>query len=155
MDTRKAGSLLRRVANMHAQMQREGVDACCGGATATQCTILTELSRTGPVTLADLVRRLNLDKGWVSRAVEGMTQDGLLRKTPSPTDRRAVIISMTEAGERLAGDISGTLDSQSDRVMRRIPAAEQENVCRALALLEQALQEELKGSPILVRLDDE
>lgn len=155
MDRREAGALLRRVAQMHTQMQREGLDGCCGGATATQCTILTELGRSGPVTLAELVRRLNLDKGWVSRAVEAMAQDGLLQKEPSPTDKRAVIISMTEPGSALCCDLSDTLDRQSDRVMGRIPPAERGNVFRALLLLEQALKEELEGSPILLRLGED
>ena len=155
MDAQKAGALLRRVAQMHLQGQREGVDACCGGATATQCMILTELGRSGPVTLADLVRRINLDKGWVSRAVESMAQEGLLKKEPSPTDKRAVIISMTVSGEALCAHLNRTLDEQSDRILRRIPPEERQGVYRALALLAQALQEELEGNPILVRLADE
>lgn len=153
MDEREAGALLRRVAQLHSQMQREGVNACCGGATATQCLILTELGRSGPVTLAELVRRMNLDKGWVSRAVEAMVQEGLLQKEPSPTDRRAVIISMTERGAALCADLNQTLDTQSDRVMRHIPPAERANVYRALELLEQALKAELAGSPALIRIE--
>lgn len=155
MDAHKAGLLLRRVTQLHNQMQREGLDACCGGATGAQCVILTQLGRTGPVTLAELVRKVGLDKGWVSRAVESMAQEGLLKKEPSPTDRRAVIISMTEAGDRLCCDLNLTLDGQSDRVMSRIPPAEQANVMRALTLLEQALREELEGHPILIRLEGE
>lgn len=153
MDVREAGALLRRVAQMHGQIQREGVDACCGGATSTQCLILTELGRSGPVTLAELVRRLGLDKGWVSRAVEAMSQEGLLRKEPNPTDKRAVIISMTESGSNLCCDLNNTLDSQSDRVMRRIPPEERANVFRALALLEQALKAELDCCPPLIQLE--
>ncbi|MFZ5827609.1 MAG: MarR family winged helix-turn-helix transcriptional regulator [Bacillota bacterium] len=155
MNMQKAGALLRRVAQMHLQVQREGVDACCGGATATQCMMLTELGRSGPVTLADLVRRLNLDKGWVSRAVESMAQEGLLTKEPSPTDKRAVIISMTASGEALCAGLNRMLDEQSDRILRRIPPEERQGVYRALALLEQALKEELEGNPILVRLTEE
>ncbi|MFZ5815695.1 MAG: MarR family winged helix-turn-helix transcriptional regulator [Bacillota bacterium] len=154
MDKRKAGALLRRVAQLHQQMQREGIDACCGGATATQCMILTELGRSGPVTLAELVRRVNLDKGWVSRAVESMAQEGLLQKEPSPTDKRAIIISMTRQGEALCSDLNETLDAQSHRVMSRIPPGEREGVTRALALLEQALRAEIEGQPPLVQLED-
>jgi len=155
METSEAGALLRRVAQMHTQLQRDGIDSCCGGATATQCMILTELGRTGPITMADLVRRVNLDKGWISRAVESMAQEGLLTKAPSPTDRRAVVVCMTETGESLCCGLNLTLDSQSERVMSRIPPAERENVYRALSLLEQALREEMEGRPVLIRLEEE
>lgn len=155
MDIREAGALLRRVAQLHGRMQREGIDSCCGGATATQCVILTELGRSDPVTLAELVRRLGLDKGWVSRAVESMAQEGLLHKEPSPTDKRAVIISMSPAGETLCCSLNDSLDSQSDRVMSRIPPGERENVYRALVLLEQSLQAEAEAQPVLIRIEGE
>src|SRR5438132_4007654 len=79
MDTPTAGVLLREVARLHAHSQREQV-ACCNGTTSTQCLILTEVGRNSPLTLADLGRRTSLDKGWLSRAVETLVQEGLLTK---------------------------------------------------------------------------
>jgi len=146
MDTLLAGGLLRRVASLHTQLQRQG-DSCCGGATMAQCTILSELRRAGPMTLGDLARGLALDKGWISRSVETLTQEGLLVKTPSEADKRAVIIEMTPRGQALAEEVNGALDSLSERVLRRIPAEEQETVLRALRLLERALEEELSSGP--------
>jgi MFS family permease len=63
------GALLREVARLHAHLQRTSV-ACCAGTTVTQCTVLTELGRSGQVPLAELSRRIGFDKSWTSRAVE-------------------------------------------------------------------------------------
>ncbi len=41
MKTLVAGALLREVARLHAQMQREQL-TCCQGTTSTQCLVLTE-----------------------------------------------------------------------------------------------------------------
>src|SRR5712691_1092906 len=60
MDTPTAGVLLREVARLHAHSQREQV-ACCHETTSTQCLILTEVGRNGPLTLADLGRRTSLE----------------------------------------------------------------------------------------------
>src|SRR6185436_20853149 len=98
MDDRIMGMLLREVARLHLQMQRTSI-ACCGGTTSTQCFILTELGRSGTITLAELGRRLGLDKGWTSRAVDSMARAGLLVKTPSDTDRRTLNISLSPSGE--------------------------------------------------------
>lgn len=144
MDTLLAGGLLRRVAYLHSQLQRLE-DSCCGGATMAQCTILSELRRSGPMTIGDLARALALDKGWISRSVETLTQEGLVVKTPSETDKRAVIIEMTPRGQALADEVNSALDSVSERVIRRIPAEEQETVLRALRLLEQTLEAELSS----------
>src|SRR5258708_39989340 len=67
------GALLREVARLHTQLQRNCV-SYCAGTTATQCTVLTELGRSCSVTLATLSRRIGFDKSWTSRAVENLVQ---------------------------------------------------------------------------------
>ena len=141
MDTSTAGVLLREVARLHAHSQRERV-ACCHGTTSTQCLILTEVGRNGPLTLADLGRRTSLDKGWLSRAVETLVQEGLLTKALGDADRRTIRIALSPAGETRFQQLNETLNAHAERVMALIPSAEREQVAHALALLHQALQAE-------------
>lgn len=141
----RTSSLIRDVGRLHVRLQQETAE-CCGGITMTQCTILTEIGRKGSGTLIDLSNRLGLDKGWVSRAVETLVQEGLLNKVASDQDRRTVIISFSEAGERRFEELNSTLNAQSERVLDRVPAAERENVERALKALLTALEEEYAAS---------
>ena len=94
------------------------------------------------MTLADLGRRLSLDKGWLSRAVEALVQEGLLAKEAGAADRRTIRIALTSAGETRYQQLNDTLNTHAQRVMNRIPTAEQELVAHALAMLQQALQAE-------------
>jgi len=135
------GALLREVARLHTHLQRTNV-ACCAGTTVTQCTVLTELGRSGPVPLAELSRRIGFDKSWMSRAVDHLVQDNLIEKVPSQSDHRMVRLSLTAAGEQRMRDLNGTLNGLSERVMERIPLPEHEGVQRALTLLLAALQAE-------------
>ena len=146
MDDRIMGMLLREVARLHLQMQRTSI-ACCGGTTSTQCFILTELGRSGAVTLAELGRRLGLDKSWTSRAVDSMARAGLLLKTPSATDRRNINISLSAAGEARYNELNQALNEHSGRVMRWIPDADQPMVHGALRLLSEALKAEAASAP--------
>src|SRR6266568_254226 len=141
MDTPTAGILLREVARLHAHSQRELV-ACCNGTTSTQCLILTEVGRNGPMTLAELGRRTSLDKGWLSRAVETLVQEGLLTKALGEADRRTIRIALSPAGQTRYQQLNETLDAHAQRVMARIPPAEREQVAHTLARLYQALQAE-------------
>jgi DNA-binding MarR family transcriptional regulator len=84
-----------------------------------------------------------------------MTQEGLLSKAPKPTDKRTIIVSLTEAGGAKAAEVQSTLNIQSGRVLQRIPEAERENVARALELLHLALQSETAGEPILIDLKED
>lgn len=154
MDEMRAGWLLREVARLHSKLQQNEVAICCE-TSSTQCHILTELDRSGALTFAELVRRMNTDKGWVSRTVEAMALEGLLTKAPNPNDKRTVIVSLTEAGVAKAAEVGSTLNSQSGRLLQRIPAAEREIVYRALELLHQALERENAGEPILIKLEED
>src|SRR5918997_2606703 len=98
------GALLREVARLHLQLQRACV-ASCGDTSSTQCFILGEVHRSGPVTQADLGRKLALDKSWISRAVEALVQEGLLVKESAPDDRRTVVISLSRAGKKRAEEL--------------------------------------------------
>jgi DNA-binding MarR family transcriptional regulator len=133
--------LLREVARLHVRAQRRTLAR--DGASATQCTILTELGRAPSMTLAELSRRLRLDKGWTSRAVEQLVQDGLVDKIGSDTDRRVVALSLTRAGAAKHRRIDDTLDAQVERVIARVPEAERPVVARALAQLHDAYRAEL------------
>lgn len=137
------GALLREVARLHTHLQRANV-ACCAGTTVTQCTVLTELGRSGPVPLAELSRRIGFDKSWTSRAVERLVQDGLIEKVPSQTDHRKVRLSLTAVGEQRLRNLNCTLNNLSERVMERIPVPEHEGVQRSLTLLLAALQAEVE-----------
>ncbi|HEX2916030.1 MAG TPA: MarR family transcriptional regulator [Chloroflexia bacterium] len=141
----ETGALLREVARLHIQAQRQSAE-CCGGTTLTQCTILTELGRGGPMTLIELARRIGYDKSWTSRAVESLVQEGLLAKVPSETDRRTVIISLSDAGERRYQELNVNLNEQAERVMSHLPAEERTQVQRSLHLLLAALQVEVSSN---------
>lgn len=114
------GALLRDVARLHTHLQRLCV-SCCEGTTVTQCTVLTELSRSGPMTLAQLSRRIGLDKSWTSRAVEQLTQEGLVEKVPGGQDRRTVQLSLSGTGIARVQALDQTLNALADQALERIP----------------------------------
>jgi len=132
------GALLREVARLHVQLQRNCV-AYCGGTTSTQCTVLTELGRSGPVTLAALSRRISFDKSWTRRAVENLVQEGLVEKVGSHEDRRTVRLSLSPAGEARLADLNQTLNALADQAFEYIPADQHATVRSSLELLQQAL----------------
>jgi DNA-binding MarR family transcriptional regulator len=142
--TLPAPALLRDVARLHVRAQRQLL--ACESASATQCTILTELGRAEPTTLAELARRLRLDKGWTSRAVDQLVDEGLVDKTAGDADRRTVALTLTRSGAARHRQLEALLDEQVGRVIERIPRSERAGVARALSLLLAAYLAEL-GEP--------
>lgn len=148
-DLTQAGDLLRTVARLHSELQLQNL-ACCDVQSSTQCQILTTLGREGDQTLAALTRRLNLDKGWLSRSTDELATQGLLEKAPHPSDRRALLLHLTPAGQQAYQALDAQLNTQSSRVLARLPAGQQKAALKLLEQLSAALQAELtsgEGGP--------
>jgi DNA-binding MarR family transcriptional regulator len=138
-----APALLREVARLHVRAQRELLAR--ENASATQCTILTELGRAEPATLAEMARRLRLDKSWTSRAIDQLVDEGLVDKAASDGDRRTIALSLTRSGAARHRRIEAMLNDQVGRVIERIPRSERAGVAQALRLLHSAYVAELSG----------
>jgi len=134
-------AVLREIVRLYADAQRQGA-ACCSGTTRTQCLFITAIGWVGEMTLVELAHRLGLDKSWTSRVVDGLVAEGLLLKTPSPKDRRSVLISLSPQGHQRHAALNTTLNAHAARVMDRIPAAKREAVQEALELVLAALRAE-------------
>ena len=134
-------ALLREVARLYLQLQRSCV-AACGDTSSTQCFILGEVYRSGPITQADLGRRLGLDKSWTSRAVETLVQEDLLVKESAPEDRRTVVISLSKTGRKRAEELDRTLNEQAEQIIGRVPQRQRPGIYESLRLLRDALRAE-------------
>lgn len=136
MSTISASRLFRDLARIHVRAQRAAI--ACRSTSETQCTILTEVGRAGSLPMSSLVARLELDKGWVSRAVDQLVQEGLVRRRTHEVDRRVIEVSLTATGMSKFRDVEKCLDAQIDRVFRRLKAEDRSKVGAALALLHEA-----------------
>ena len=99
----------------------------------------------GDETLTALTRSLNLDKAWLSRSTDDLVEQGLLIKAPHPSDRRALLLRLTEAGQQAAHDLDTQLSAQSARVLARLASEDRAAAVRLLGSLSRALQAELSG----------
>jgi DNA-binding MarR family transcriptional regulator len=133
-----AGELLREVARLYTRAQRVVADCC--STTPTQCHILTELGRTGPQAMSELGQRLLLEKSWVSRAIDGLVELGLVSKSDNPADARSWIVGLTAAGKRRVRELNGTLDGHAEQLLASLSARDRESVQRSLLLLLKVLR---------------
>ncbi|MBU6497466.1 MAG: MarR family transcriptional regulator [Rhodospirillales bacterium] len=58
------------------------------------------------MTLGELSRRMMVSNGNITGLVEKLAELGLLQRIPHPTDRRAAMVRLTEAGHRSFADMA-------------------------------------------------
>jgi DNA-binding MarR family transcriptional regulator len=71
------------------------------GLTAVQWAPLMIISRGGNPTAASLARDLNTDTGAMTRMLDRLEAKGLLTRSRSTTDRRVVVLTLTDQGRDL------------------------------------------------------
>lgn len=136
----EAGEILREVARLYTRAQRVVADCC--RTTHTQCHLLTELGRSGPLPLSELGTRVMLEKSWVSRAVDAMVERGLVTKEPNPLDARSWLVTLTGDGERTVRELNATLDQHAEQLLSSLTESEQATVQTSLLILMKALRED-------------
>lgn len=95
-----------------------------GQSVARMETLGALLNLREPVSQRDLARRLRVEGATISRMVDLLHKEGLVARSPHPTDRRVNLISITEAGEAVVKDIFDTYDRVRHHMLRSFDRAE-------------------------------
>ncbi len=99
-------TLLRQRANrgMHQQ-----------GFTMARGKLLSILEHRGPTRISALAAKLGISGVSVTEAVDALERDGYVQRGPDSTDRRAVLVSLTERGHTvIAGNDSSRAQVAED-----------------------------------------
>jgi len=76
-----------------------------------------------------------LDKTTMVVTMDELERAGLAERRPSSTDRRARIIAVTEAGERIVDDANAIVAGIYDEVLAELPAGQRDAFVAGLAQL--------------------
>jgi DNA-binding MarR family transcriptional regulator len=68
------------------------------GESTTRARMLMEVAATGPVRLSVVAAAVGIAQGTASELAEALVRDGLLSRSPDPSDRRAVLLEATSQG---------------------------------------------------------
>ena len=114
----------------------------CFGVTMSQCVTLELLHREGSKTVRQTAESLGLDTSTVTRVVDVLVRDGLLRRArDEKEDRRRVYVSLTARGRSMAEKLEKCSDLYTERILERIPAERREDVLHALRVLVDVIDE--------------
>jgi DNA-binding MarR family transcriptional regulator len=98
-----------------------------------QCVLQT--AQTGELTQGELADRCALDKTTMVVTIDELERAGLAVRRPSDSDRRARIISVTEAGERMVASGREIVSRIHADVLAALPADEREGFIAGLVRL--------------------
>ncbi|MEU7970821.1 MarR family transcriptional regulator [Micromonospora sp. NPDC049089] len=101
--------------------------------------ILRHLADAGPQNVSALAARLNLDGSTVTRQVSALQRDGLITRTPDPSDGRGTVISPTSTGLQRMAAVQAARTRLYGDMLADWTTDDRETLARLLGRLNQAL----------------
>jgi DNA-binding MarR family transcriptional regulator len=130
------GYLVNRVARAFAG--RLATDLRPHGVAIGQWAVLLHLWSTDAMTQAELARRVAIEQPTMVRTIDRMERDGLVTRTPHPSDRRASRITLTERGHKLRDELIPLAAKVNREATASLTADEVATLRRLLAKLLQS-----------------
>ncbi|MDB5803729.1 MAG: MarR family transcriptional regulator [Betaproteobacteria bacterium] len=119
----------------------------------TQVRLLYELAHRDGLSATTLGRELGLDGGYLSRTLAGFEKQGLIRKSPAPTDARQNILSLTPKGRKVFAPLGRRSQEEAEALLGTLAPAAQSRLVEAMQAIEQLVEPAAPGgaAPYLLR----
>jgi len=114
--------------------------------------VLYEIASREEVAASDLTRDLGLDPGYLSRMLRGFERKGLIDRTPSDSDARRQLLTLTDTGRAAFADLDRASAHQVEQLLSDLPAANRNRLLSAMATIERLLGAPgIRDEPIVLR----
>jgi len=125
-----------------ATIADESLTAVMPSMTLQQFRALTVLCEHGPQSAASLAAALGIAPSTLSRLANRLVRDGIADRVVDPDDRRAVVLSVTRRGARIAERVKAWRLGELSRHFAELPRGDRSETARALALAGALFREE-------------
>jgi DNA-binding MarR family transcriptional regulator len=127
---------------VHHRMFRAVNDEMSGcGLSLARTKILLRLHEQGPVRPGVLAADFGLSPHSITDIVDGLERLGMAERQPDPTDRRAKLVAITDAGLASLDVANATRQRLLTHIFGALSDADRETLLRLLDSLEEAAQE--------------
>jgi DNA-binding MarR family transcriptional regulator len=120
------------------------------GMTYPRMRLIHEVAEDGPQIMSALRDRLGVSARNITVLVDGLEKEGLARRAPHSTDRRATLIELTDKGRTAHHAVYAAHADRAQALFATLSATDQRHLKRILALLADALTETsvAEGRPV-------
>ncbi|AXB44417.1 MarR family winged helix-turn-helix transcriptional regulator [Amycolatopsis albispora] len=127
---RHTGHLIRRAQQIHTYLWSAEVSK---EVTSTQFAVLSAVALNPETDQNALSREVSLDTSTVGAVVNRLIDRGLLRRDRDPGDRRRNLLSLTDAGHALFGELSVRAARMTEGMVGCLPPEDREELVRILS----------------------
>ena len=102
--------------------------------TLPQITLISSIPIDG-INMSTLSHRIGVDNSTLTRLIDVLIRNKIVRKIKNPKDSRSFIILLTKNGERLQSKIEQEIDRFGSNLYNKIPMEDQDEIKEVLSTL--------------------
>ncbi|HEX5622441.1 MAG TPA: MarR family transcriptional regulator [Solirubrobacteraceae bacterium] len=114
-----------------------------GELTLPQYHLLEALREDSELPVGELADRAGVAPPTATRMLDCLARDGFVERRHSESDRRSVLVRLTDRGEAAVANAHDVIEAWRREVFERLQPEEREPAARLLARLAEVLEEEL------------
>lgn len=112
-----------------------------------EARILLEIDAAGQCTARELIKKIDIDPGYLSRMLSRFIRNGLIAQSVSSTDGRAKILSLTDKGRDDLQQLSETSDLQIVQLLEQVSESDQKKLVSSMRAIKAILSHQADRSP--------
>lgn len=101
--------------------------------------VLYELAHSNHTTASDLSKQLDLDPGYLSRALRSFEKSGLIARQPSKADARQNFLSLTSKGRKAFDPLDKKSHNETSVMLSKLAPREQKQLVESMHTIERLL----------------
>jgi DNA-binding MarR family transcriptional regulator len=117
------------------------------GVSMAQLHIMFTVQRSGEMTMSHLADILNVSLSNATGLIDRLEERGYIERQRVPTDRRVVLVRLTERGVSMLAEVDALSDNLMRSVLERLPASQLRGVANAVSALREAVDAVVESKP--------
>lgn len=134
----EVGAMMQKLVRALQLFERDQIKAY--GFTTSQCYTILELYKSEGLTMNELSERMNLNSSTMTRILDNLVRDKYISRDKDESDRRIVVVSLTDAGKKIAQELDTTVKQYYKKIIDNIPESQVEEILRSVSTLQKAFE---------------
>lgn len=134
----EVGELVQKLVRVFQLFERDQIKV--HGFTSSQCYSLIEILKAGSLTMNELSDKMNLDSSTMTRVIDKLVRDELIKRERDEADRRIMLVSLTDKGREAADKLNSSVNEYYKKIISSIPLGKADEVLSAVAILLKAFE---------------
>lgn len=129
----EVGELVQRLVRVFQLFERDQIKI--HGFTSSQCYTLLELLKQESISMNELSNKMNLDTSTMTRVIDNLVRDELVKRVRDENDRRFVVVELTSKGQDVAQSLNHSIEAYYQKITENLPLGQTEQVLTSVQQL--------------------